>query len=64
MIKNTTRALLLLFDCAVHFVSKTPSVVALSSADRELYAIGTEPENHFIYGPSCWKLDLWASSTL
>lgn len=37
----TSGALLLLFDCPPHFVSETQSVIALSSAEGGLCAIGT-----------------------
>lgn len=39
--KSTSGALFLLFACSIHFVTKTQSMIVLSSAESELYANGT-----------------------
>lgn len=41
--KGTSGTLFRIFDYPIHFASKTPSVIAWSSAERELYATGTRP---------------------
>lgn len=41
MRKGTSGALLLLFDCPMHFASSTQCVIALSSAEGDVCAFGT-----------------------
>lgn len=59
MRRSTSSASIIIFNCSIRFVSKTLSVMALSSAESELYVIGTSSGEAHRLRPCLSETKLW-----